>query len=374
MTACDLAIVGLGAVGAAALLAAARAGIDVLGVDRFAPPHTQGSTHGETRIVRAAIGEGAHYCPLVLRSLALWDQLRAETGADLVNRCGALILGGVVPHATHVGEGFLATTIAAARAHAIPHEILHAAQVRARFPAFDTFDGGDVYFEPGAGLAYPEAVVRAQLERAVALGARTALDTQVLDLSQRDGEVRLRCADGDITARRAIVCAGAWTPGFLPPAWAKELSVTRQTLHWFDVTRDRLAHAPAHMPVFIWDDVYGFPMVAGPADGLKIATEDMRALVDPDAVPRAITAQDIDVLTTRMRAKFPQLGAHLRATVCLYTATPDGHFRVGAHPDMDRVTVVSACSGHGFKHSAAVGEALAIDPAALTAWRWPEIG
>ncbi len=370
MTSCDLAIVGLGAVGSAALLAAARAGIDVLGVDRLAPPHTFGSTHGETRIVRAAIGEGAHYTPLALRSFALWDQLRDETGADLVNRCGALIMGGVVPHATHVGDGFLATTIAAARAFSIPHEIFDAAQVRTRFPAFRAFDGGEVYFEPGAGLAYPERVVQTHLDRAAALGARTALNTQVLALQQQDGAVRLRCASGDITARRVILCAGAWTPGFLPAAWAHDLSVTRQTLHWFDVTRDRPAHTPARMPVFIWDDVYGFPMVGGAESGLKIATEDMRAHVDPDSVPPEITAHDVDAITTRMRAKFPQLGGHLRATSCLYTATSDGHFRVGAHPDMDRVTVVSACSGHGFKHSAAVGEALALDSAALDAWRW----
>ena len=33
--------------------------------------------------------------------------------------------------------------------------------------------------------------------------------------------------------------------------------------------------------------------------------------------------------------------------------------------------MVSACSGHGFKHSAAVGEALALDPGALAQWRWP---
>ena len=372
MTRCDLAIVGLGAVGSAALLAAARAGADVVGIDRFAPPHVFGSTHGETRIVRAAIGEGLHYTPLALRSFALWDQLRNETGADLLNRCGALIMGGVVPHATHVGDGFLQTTIAAARAYDIPHDLLDTDQVRTRFPAFATFNAAQAYFEPGAGLAYPERVVATQLGRAAALGARTRLNTQVLALRQEDGAVRVQCADSSIFAARVIVCAGAWTSGFAPAPWARDLSVTRQTLHWLDVTRDRPAHAPAHMPVFIWGDVYGFPMVGSPDDGLKIAAEDMHAHVDPDAVSREITALDTDALLARMRAKFPQLGAHLRATVCLYTTSPDGHFRVGVHPDMDRVTLVSACCGHGFKHSAAVGEALALDPAVLDAWRWSQ--
>jgi len=38
---------------------------------------------------------------------------------------------------------------------------------------------------------------------------------------------------------------------------------------------------------------------------------------------------------------------------------------------MDDVTIVSACSGHGFKHSAALGEMLVNDPQSLIAWDWP---
>ena len=49
----------------------------------------------------------------------------------------------------------------------------------------------------------------------------------------------------------------------------------------------------------------------------------------------------------------------MRAVVCKYTATPDYHFAIDHHPESDRVWFASACSGHGFKHSAAVGEALA---------------
>lgn len=367
MLSCDLAIVGLGAVGSAALLAAARAGVDAVGIDRFSPPHDQGSTHGETRIVRAAIGEGAAFTPLALRSFELWDQLHGETGVDLVDRCGALILGGAIPHVTHVqAEGFLRTTVDAARAYAIPHELLSAATVRTRFPAFETYDGGDIYFEPGAGLAYPERVVATQLAQAERRGARIVRDAKVDAVTQTGAEVCVRTAVGDISAKRALVCAGAWTKDFAPVAG--DLTVTRQVMHWFDVTRDRPLHRPDRMPVFIWGGVYGFPMVGGPDEGLKIATEDMAATVDPDSVSRAADAADIARIEALVRDRFPRLGRHLRAATCLYTSTPDARFRAGRHPAMDRVTVVSACSGHGFKHSAAVGEMLALAPAEQ---RWP---
>ncbi|HEY5543536.1 MAG TPA: hypothetical protein VIM04_09815 [Candidatus Binatia bacterium] len=39
--------------------------------------------------------------------------------------------------------------------------------------------------------------------------------------------------------------------------------------------------------------------------------------------------------------------------------TPDSNFVIDVHPDNDRVIIASPCSGHGFKHSAAIGEALA---------------
>ena len=49
----------------------------------------------------------------------------------------------------------------------------------------------------------------------------------------------------------------------------------------------------------------------------------------------------------------------LHSAVCLYTMTTDDHFILDWHPQSQRVLLVSACSGHGFKHSAAVGQAAA---------------
>ncbi|MGH2894465.1 MAG: FAD-dependent oxidoreductase [Solirubrobacteraceae bacterium] len=56
----------------------------------------------------------------------------------------------------------------------------------------------------------------------------------------------------------------------------------------------------------------------------------------------------------------PWLGAEpLRSVSCLYTSTRGSRFIIDRHPEHDSVLVVSACSGHGFKHSPAIGEAVA---------------
>src|SRR4051794_23887868 len=88
----DVIVVGLGAHGSATLRALARDGARVIGLDRFAPPHDRGSSHGETRITRLAVGEGEAYAPLVLRSHALWRELEAETGLALLLQCGGLVM------------------------------------------------------------------------------------------------------------------------------------------------------------------------------------------------------------------------------------------------------------------------------------------
>ena len=90
----DAIVLGLGAVGAAAVCRLARRGVKVLGIDQYAPPHELGSTHGDTRITRIACGEGAEYSAFATRSHAIWRELEAELGVELLTQNGMLVIGG----------------------------------------------------------------------------------------------------------------------------------------------------------------------------------------------------------------------------------------------------------------------------------------
>src|SRR5882724_10813242 len=114
MTVFDTIVLGLGAMGSAAVYQLAKRGNKVLGIDRFTPPHAHGSTHGDTRITRLAIGEGAQYTPLAIRSHEIWREVERETGATLLTCNGGLIISSRAPRAvTHV-EDFFDNTLAAA--------------------------------------------------------------------------------------------------------------------------------------------------------------------------------------------------------------------------------------------------------------------
>lgn len=63
---------------------------------------------------------------------------------------------------------------------------------------------------------------------------------------------------------------------------------------------------------------------------------------------------------SRVQARFPQIrGQALKARACMYTVTPDRDFVVDQMDGASNVWIASACSGHGFKHSAGLGEAIA---------------
>ena len=234
----DIVVVGLGAMGAATLYQLARRGARPIGIDQFAPPHEFGSSHGETRITRQAIGEGEAYVPLALRSHEIWRDIQARTGVSLLVQNGCLLISNPSDRVERPGRtGFLQRTVAAARRFNIPHEVIASDEIRKRYPQFRVADEDTAYFEPGGGYLRPEACVEQQLQLAEKLGATLRLDERVMELrpNASGGHVDVVTPSGTIQAGEVVVAAGAWTAGLLGPAFAKNLLPTRQVLHWFEV-------------------------------------------------------------------------------------------------------------------------------------------
>jgi sarcosine oxidase len=363
----DVLVIGLGAMGAATVYQLAKRGINVVGLDRFTPPHTFGSTHGETRITRQAIGEGAQFVPLALRSHALWREIEAETGADLFNQCGGIFIAGdgAASH-MHGQADFLGNTFRAAEAFGITHERLNAAQIAARFPQF-LLQGDEIaYFEPGAGFVLPEACVQAQLQLAQRHGATLQFGEVVRRIGAAAGHTLVETTHTRYQAGTTIVCAGPWMPQLLP-SLASRVMVQRQVLHWFPVADD-VSYQPSSCPIYIWhwgggpeDVFYGFPQ-AGAERIVKVATEQTQHVSLPDEVERNVSAAESSAMFQKhIERRLRGVGGNaVRAATCLYTSTTNANFIIDRLPDQSDTIVVSACSGHGFKHSAAIGEAVAM--------------
>ncbi len=365
----DFLVIGLGAMGSAISYQLAKQGAQVVGIDQFTPPHTLGSTHGESRITRLAIGEGLQFVPLAMRSHQLWREIEQQTGESLLHTCGGIIItpDGQANH-LHAQRDFLGNTFTAAQTYGIPHERLCVDEIAARYPQF-VLTGNEVgYFEPTAGYLKPEACVQAQLDLAKQYGASLRVGETVQSIGHGGGQTVVETDCGRYATGTTIVAAGAWVPRLLP-AISSKLAVRRQVLTWFEID-GAMSYAPIDFPVFIWlwgagpnDAFYGFPEIG--ADGrvrtIKVAAEQNEVETTADTIDRNVTSAEISAMFDyHVAGKLHGVtGRCIKSATCLYTNAPGANFMIDRLPNATDTIVVSACSGHGFKHSAAIGEAVA---------------
>jgi sarcosine oxidase len=267
----------------------------------------------------------------------------------------------------HGRPDFLDQAIRCAKKFDIRHEILETADIRKRYPQFAVTDER-AYFEYETGFLRPELCIEAQLQLARKHGAAVQTDETVVSVESRgDSGVMVKTSRGVYSAEKVIVTAGPWIAKFLPPAYEPLFKVYRQVMYWFEIREDcRPAFAPPSLPIFIWIfgkggefGFYGFPMLDGKT--IKLATEQFSAITDPDHMQRTVSMEEEQAMYKNyIQGRLPGISDRcVTAASCLYTVTPDSHFLIDVHPDNDRIIIASPCSGHGFKHSAAIGEALA---------------
>ena len=345
---------GLGAMGALSAWRLAARGARVIGFERFRPGHDRGSSHGDTRIFRTAYFESPEYVPLLRRAHGLWRQLEKESGADLLTLTGGLSIG------SPDGE-LVAGTLTSARLNRLPHRLLDPAAFSRLHPQHRLGEGEVAVLEEEAGFLRPERSVAAAAACAETYGAHLLVETQVVSVEASGGDIVVETSAGRYTAERALVAAGAWTSKLLPDLHL-ELEVERQVLAWHAV-EDPASFAPHRFPIFVREVqdrriLYGFPTTDGRS--VKLAVHHGGAKADPDALDREIHPADLQPLRNFARERMRGMsGEVVDACVCMYTNTPDERFVAVSPAAMPGVTVLSACSGHGFKFASVIGELMA---------------
>jgi sarcosine oxidase len=354
MASFDVVVVGLGVMGSAALHRLAVRGARVLGIDRFAPGHDRGSSHGATRIIRLGYFEHPSYVSLLREVYPLWRELEQKADRRLLHITGIVEIG--TAHSALV-QG----TLASARMHDLPHEILGAATLMRRYPAFHLPGDFVGVVQPDGGFLEAEPAVMVQLALARAAGAEVRTHTLVRAIEPRPGGVRVITDSDVVDAAAVIVAAGARVASLVPDLPAP-LRVTRQVVAWFAPGEPAL-FARERFPVFLIESPhgthYGFPLQ--PGQGVKVAKHHhLDETADPDTYDRTVSARDEAAIRAVLADYLPAAnGKRVAATTCLYTMAPDGDFIIDRLPGWPQVIIASPCSGHGFKFAPLVGEILA---------------
>lgn len=355
----DVIVLGLGAMGSAALYHLAKRGLNALGIEQFAIPHELGSSHGLTRIIRLAYYEDPSYVPLLRRAYELWADLEREFGQQLFFQTGSIDMG---PAECEVFKGSLRSCIE----NDLAHEVLDSAELTARFPAYRLPAETMALYQPQGGLLVPELCVAAHVDLAARHGATAHTGERVLGWDiLPDERVTVRTDAAEYSSEKLVICGGAWAPKLAPVLSGKTVP-ERQVLIWLKPKRPRLFE-PACFPV--WNcqvqegRFYGFPEFnpAGDAPGMKLGRWHHRDEVcDPDTLDRAVYAEDEALLRGFAERYFPEgAGDTLKMAVCMFTNTRDEHFVLDTLPEAPQVVLAAGFSGHGFKLASVIGEVMA---------------
>ncbi|MEV2189428.1 FAD-dependent oxidoreductase [Streptomyces phaeochromogenes] len=340
----DVIVVGAGIHGSSAAWQLAARGASVIHLDRFPAGHTEGSSHGRTRMIRRAypaeIWDG-----LVDTAYSAWQELELAAGQRLVTTTGGLYARAAGAPGTLRGPGC---------------ENVDHARAAELFPGLRLCEGFSAVHDPAAGVIDAQA----SLTALAALGRAHGVDRRdgcAVLRWRRDGEgVRVDTDQGVLRAGRLVVCAGPWT-GELLPAFARPLSVVRIVNLHLGSSRRHLLEPPL-LGAFSVDvpDVgllYGIPAFGGA--GVKIGL-DHGPPEDPSVPAGPVTEAERDRLLGLASRFLPAADGPVEETItCRYTMAPKNRFAVGRLPGEERVLTAAACSGHGFKFGPALGAALA---------------
>jgi len=349
----DIIVVGLGAMGGATAFHLARRGQRVLGLERFELGHARGSSYGDSRIIREIYFEHPLYVPIVRRAYELWHELERDAGERLLTITGGLMIG---PERGTLVRGVLRSALE----HEIPHDLLSAVELRARFPGFDPSEDDVAVVDARAGYLDADACVRAHLALAERRGATLRFEERVVSWESDGQRVHVETDSGRYSARQLVIAAGPWMNGLLPDL-DLPLSVERQVLVWFEPAAHAQWYDSTRFPIYLWEYgtgrlAYGLPRLA---QGVKAAVfHDGDIARDPDAMSRTVADDEIQRVRDALQHVLPGVatGALRGAKVCPFTNTPDTHFLIDFHPSFANVLVSSPCSGHGFKFASAIGE------------------
>lgn len=331
----------------------AKKGVRTLLLDAYDPPHTMGSHHGDTRIIRYAYGEGVQYVPLALRAKELWKGLEELSGVPLFAQTGVLSAG-------PIDCTFLREMQDSAKQFSLPLEVLRAQDVHARWPGISLPEDFYACLEPDSGVLYSEKCISAYRKLAIEQGAILHTHTRVTGIQVETDGVIVQTETESYSGSKVLLSAGAWNPSLLQ-SFGLDLPLvpTRKTVAWFEA--DEELYPSSRFPAFVFnlkDSIYyGFPSFDG--SGVKIGRHDEGQPIDPDQLDRTFGAFASDEGDVRsfLETYMPQAAGRLKqGKVCIYTMTPDEHFVIDRHPQHEHVVITAGFSGHGFKFASAVGE------------------
>ena len=350
----DAIVVGGGVVGVSTAYVLAGRGLSVLLLERYAPVHEHGSSHGDSRMIRFDYEENV-YVEMAARAYRAWEDLAKRLGRPVFRRTGICNLA-------PAGSEVLETLETRLRDCELPHERLAGRAFADRFPQLNLPQNSEAIYQPDSAVLFADEVVRSLWDCVLEYGVDALTETEVVSIDPRDDHVEVTASDGrSWSGTRLVLAAGGWTDRWLNALGIDvDLVVTRELLAYFP-RAGAVPHEAGAMPNVIdyhtSDPFYCVPQVRVP--GVKAGCHRTGRVVKADD-PEEVDDTNLASVREFIGRRCPHLSRDPVAVKhCLYTNSADYHFILDCHPDHANVVVAAGFSGHGFKFGPVLGEILA---------------
>ncbi|XP_019615165.1 PREDICTED: peroxisomal sarcosine oxidase-like isoform X2 [Branchiostoma belcheri] len=305
----DAVVVGAGIEGSATAFHLAKNGCKTLLIEQFPLPHSRGSSHGASRIIRKAYVQ-QHYARMMNEAYPIWEQVERETGTQLYIKTGGMLVG---PGSSQE----LAETERSLSGAGSEFERLSSDDLKLRFPNLSFPADYRAVLDPEAGVLKADKALRCFQDLFVKYGGRIHDEEKVVRIDPGD-VVTLHTSKSMYKTRKLLLLPGPWAGKLLGPLGL---------------------HPPLKLcyhsgPVIDPDDRDG---VAGSRGNQEI----------------------VRMMCDYVRKHFPGLeSVPAIQESCIYTNTPDEDFILDRHPQYRNIIIGAGFSGHGFKLAPVVGKLL----------------
>jgi glycine/D-amino acid oxidase-like deaminating enzyme len=341
-------VVGGGIVGLCTAWAVARAGHQVEVFDQGGLPNPQSASNDEHRLIRYFYPDQPGYCRLVDDAFAAWERLWTAIGRRHYAETGALAISTRVDDWTDRARRTLDMV-------GQPYDRFDSNEVARRWPFLLTKASYAIRTRRG-GVLFAERILTDLITLLAGHQVQRHASSPVVGVDAARGTIKLK--DGTSrTADAVVIACGAWLPRLVPDL-ADRVTPVRNVLIYLEPPLRLIATwatAPAIIELGAPGDIYAVPPVGG--TNLKFGIGAHRRPGDPDR-DRGLASDEAAQLMSHLRSAIADLGSYYAKTMrsCFYALTPDDRF---IFERREKLWIVSACAGHGFKFGAVTGELVA---------------
>ncbi|XP_075931584.1 peroxisomal sarcosine oxidase [Anarhichas minor] len=352
----DCIVIGAGVQGSFTAYQLAEKKQKTLLLEQFILPHTRGSSHGQTRIIRKAY-EQDFYTHMMEESYELWAQLEREAGVKLYRQTGLLVMGPEDSQSYQLYKNNL-------QKNKVPMAILNRDNFSQHIPNVNLAVGDGAVVDITAGVLYADRALKTVQGQFEKLGGVIRDNEKVTDIKPGP-VVTVSTSAGVYRAKSVVITAGPWANRLLAHTGLQlPLKVVKINVCYWKEKVPGTYDVKQRFPCFLLTEseetkyhIYGLPSNEYP--GLMKICYHIGGETDPDERDKQTDRSDIDILQRIIARCFPGLVPEPAVVEsCMYTMTPDQHFVLDRHPSHSNIVFAAGFSGHGFKFGPIIGKLL----------------